>query len=317
MIKIRRNSESTGNPQYLYVDDGEYLRPLHAVARTRSRDLFYEYYFFDDGDLKGKKVVEFSFSNMGFVYAKVYSSEDFNEEGAPKPMSGKKADPRQFCNRVYVEDTTVRSLTEYYFKYMPMADYVKRVFEDKAVLMGKGKRIIESIETGCPIGCVIQYKGSETCLSVVKRWVFSLWLASLIMEAVGSDRIISQFGGRPCVWVEQNRKEPNLSFSSPFGEFSVWIEPPLYLTRPSLLVVKEGVSLNMSIGRGVVVHNIDVADSLDKIMGLFKPKALIAVSLGDIPKDVGIGNLTVKNEEGVKEFKVIVSEALKSLNDSS
>ncbi len=315
MIKIRRNPEGSGNSQYFYVDDGDYLKPIHLIAKARSNDFPYEYYFFNDLELKGKKIVEFSFSSMGFTYARVYNGEDFDNEGVPKPNTGRMADPAQFCNRVYLDAPVVKSVTEYYFRYAPMADYVKQVLENKALFMGNGERIIEAIETGCPIGCIVQYRGSETCLAVVKRWVFSLWLSSLMLEAMDFKGVTSEFEGRPCIWVGQRGREPNFSFLSPYGEFTVWIEPPLYLTRPSLLVVRGRKSLDESLGKGVIIHIFNGLEGLEKIRDLFKPRALITVSVGDLPTEIGIGNLTARNEDSAGKFKEAVRGALKELQE--
>ncbi|WP_016730009.1 hypothetical protein [Saccharolobus islandicus] len=341
--KIARiNERGTHNAvEYYYVLDQEVLKPLSEYVIKKEYDELYEYFIVDDNRLKGKPIIEFLFANNGYLLAREYTIDDFNEKGNPDFNKGIDVNPLYFCEKFMLRPNSKREYEEFKNKYIPMIREIKEYISKMGVeilFAGHQLRVEEAFRYECPIGCLAEYGGVTRCLRNVKRWIYQLWVMKLVFEAIDVKQFLSKsFDGKPYIWLEQGNPMPATEVFTPYGTATFWfefqfskgahgiglLEGRKISVRPDIVFMKGEVKeyynpqilLNSISGKNIIIECKEeeysewgnkIISQINDYRAIYNPKYLIVTSLKSSPKiknaDETFSNLQLGSKE-VERFK--------------
>lgn len=352
LLKRTNESGSHNSTEYYYVLDQGKLVPIHRYSTrvVNDRNNFYETIYLDENKISGKYIIEFSFSNHGYLFVTKFSLSDIGDDGIPHSTSYGKENPYEYCDKFELDAKDKRELKEYYSIFSPMKDEINNFFKGSLVFVGRQKRLEEALSGPCPIGCLAQYKGRGNCIKVVKRWIYQLWVLKLVAEALNIKLYKRPYAQQPEVLISQGSPTPAILGRSDLGyEVTIWFEfqltedihvgLPLAIrrnvsVRPDIVITKGLVNeytdasrlLSAISNRSIIIeckedsYNMwkrGIEDQLSDYKQLYAPKRTIIASLRATPNiriaDKTFSNLSPFNGQVIREFKEYLIKEFESL----
>ncbi len=190
--------------------------------------------------LRGKPIIEFSFSRSGYSFVEVHAIEDFvgsEYEGYPRFKSGilygsmKDAIQMLMGYSFEISDPSLLSFVEEYKSaYARMVREIRAYAESTGFSIsfwGHAERVWEALKDPLvALYSCLSLPGDRSrllCLREAARWIHQLWILVLIGEGLGAISVRDPYGN-PSIRIQQGGDVPACVFQTPAGPFSAWFE---------------------------------------------------------------------------------------------
>jgi hypothetical protein len=246
-----------------------------------------------------KTVLEFSFSNSGYLYiTNIRTRESINEEEIATNYSFEIKD-KSFESMVILFKKSFLKMVEEVRNYSIQLNF-------EICFFGKARRVNEAFKNPqllfVSLMALPSDESRKMSLNNVMRWIYQLWVLDLICESLECESFEKGY------WrIEQGKPYPTCILNTPKGNFSIWFEPQIgemehlkkiftrkrEFVRPDLIICKgeyEDLSKVPSIDLLIECKHDEpskwekeVVDQLISYKEYFKPKVCMLVSFYEVP----------------------------------